>query len=281
MTRINDGIYNDLSNADYHSSDAISKSMLDSINHGVAHYLWQKEAPKMEQDYLSLGTLVHCLVLEPAAFSERYAIMPKFDLRTKDGKTEKERFYLENGDKTIITEDDSEKARMMAMSVMAHPLSKNLLSKGVPELSVFKTDAESGLQFKVRPDWYDEETKTIVDLKTTSNFFDFRKSIYDYRYHVQQEFYKKVMNAQFGDGHKFYFIVVSTTLSCGQYPVDVICLNDLWSALGEKEMSENIESFKLLPTLTPQITEIDMPSWIVQKYQQEQRDDVIIPTTAW
>lgn len=278
--KIEDGIYTNLSNEEYHASDAISKSMLDSINKGLAHYLWNLEAPKKEQDYLSLGTLVHCAVLEPTELYNRYAVMPKFDLRTKDGKAEKARFELENEDKICLDVDTFNKATMMRDSVMAHPVAKKLLSRGVAENSFFYTE-ENGLQLKVRPDWYNEEDKIIVDVKTTSDFDQFYKSIYNYRYHVQECFYTRVLNKIKGDGHKFYFIVVSTELKLGKYPVTVIELEDLWRTIGNKEVDKNLQQFLDIDTTEPLTETISVPSWIVAKEEQGNRDEIIIPGGAW
>lgn len=84
---------------------------------------------KYTSDALSLGSLVHAVVLEEEYFADMYAIMPKIDRRTKAGKQHYEEFMAINADREICKEEDWEIAMKMRESVWSHPAAAPLLKK--------------------------------------------------------------------------------------------------------------------------------------------------------
>lgn len=64
------GIYDDLSNADYHGGPGVSKSGLDLINANPATYRYVKDNPeeRTETPDMRIGTALHAAVLEPELF---------------------------------------------------------------------------------------------------------------------------------------------------------------------------------------------------------------------
>lgn len=68
------GIYRNLSNADYHGGDGISKSGLDLIHKTPAHYNAVKTAANdnVPTPAQAIGTAFHCLLLEPHVFITEY-----------------------------------------------------------------------------------------------------------------------------------------------------------------------------------------------------------------
>ena len=110
---------------------------------------------------MMLGTSVHCAVLEPATFQDRYAIAPQCDKRTKEGKA----IWadLEANNKIILSASDYELIEGMSQSVLNHETASRLLAIGDPEMTVY-TDIE-GIPAKARLDWY--RNGIICDLKTT------------------------------------------------------------------------------------------------------------------
>jgi len=142
------GIYYDISNEDYHNGDGVSKSNLDDIAKCPGIYQWKKKAPECEEKKaaLNMGTALHCLLLEPQCFDERFLVIPKFDLRTKKGKDDREQFINEHysPDRIIITEDEEQKLRLMRDSAFAHPNAKKLLEMdGHYESSIYWIDDET------------------------------------------------------------------------------------------------------------------------------------------
>ena len=79
-----------ITNDDYHGSEGLSRSALWKFHKIPALYQHEKLNPlyiKPEQTpAMVFGNLLHCLVLEPEDFESTYAVAPKVDKRTKDGK---------------------------------------------------------------------------------------------------------------------------------------------------------------------------------------------------
>lgn len=291
MKKFENGIYDNISNEDYHCSMGISKSLLDAMNKGPAYFVFERNAPRFESLSLGLGTLVHCLLLEPTEYAERYLVAPECDRRTKEGKAAWEEFQnaANDGSKKIVSTKDDSVAHSIAECAMAHPLiSKYLQDKdGKAEISIFFTDSYTGLQCKIRPDWLivkelNGKKKIIcIDVKTTSDFSHFANSVWDYRYHVQQEFYKHGLSATYNVPEveiEFYFAVVSTSQSGAIYPCDFLDLADQYQTKGIAEYRRNLsecKSFKESKELKP--TELQMPEWQLRicEKETEEHDSIL------
>ena len=269
------GIVDGISNEDYHNSPGISKSGLDMIRKSPASYIWQSTAPvdaeKMKA--LDFGTAFHCLLLEPDEFDNRYIIEPVFNKRTNVGKEDAAAFAesVKESGQTIISADDLKKLKLMEGSVRAHPTASSLMAmNGIAEHSVFWTDEETGAQCRCRPDWLINDKKIIVDLKTAADFSRIQRSFEDYRYFVQDPFYRAGLKAVTGDDYDFLFIFVSTSINCGRYPVDVIRLNDAARFDGENHMKADLKKYMDCQKNDEwfSITEIDRPQWATQNEDQ-------------
>lgn len=75
---MNPGVYDDLSNDEYHSGPGISKSGLDIVHRSPAHFKAAKDARAKGVERRStaaqvIGTAFHCLLLEPHLFADLYA----------------------------------------------------------------------------------------------------------------------------------------------------------------------------------------------------------------
>ncbi|MGP9633753.1 PD-(D/E)XK nuclease-like domain-containing protein [Halomonas sp. AOP43-A1-21] len=68
------GVYSDLSNADYHGGDGVSKSGLDLIDKNPATYRYVKTNPeeRTETPDMRIGSALHAAVLEPELFVTEY-----------------------------------------------------------------------------------------------------------------------------------------------------------------------------------------------------------------
>jgi len=182
-----------ISNLDYHADPAISASHLKAINtsplHYWARYLDPNRVAPEPSPAMKLGTLVHCLVLEPEELPHRYRRVPDgIDRRTKDGK--QQWAELEATGLELIKAADWDAANAMADSVHRHPAAAQLLQRagGMAELSFWWDDSSTGLRCKCRPDWF---TDQVVDLKTTADASPagFARSVANFGYHVQAAHY--------------------------------------------------------------------------------------------
>ncbi|WP_105466376.1 exodeoxyribonuclease VIII [Escherichia coli] len=261
---IEPGIYYGISNENYHAGPGVSKSQLDDIADTPALYLWRKNAPvdTTKTKTLDLGTAFHCRVLEPEEFSNRFIVAPEFNRRTTAGKEEEKAFLMEcaSTGKTVITAEEGRKIELMYQSVMALPLGQWLVeSAGHAESSIYWEDPETGILCRCRPDKIIPEFHWIMDVKTTADIQRFKTAYYDYRYHVQDAFYSDGYEAQFGVQPTFVFLVASTTVECGRYPVEIFMMGEE----GQQEYHRNLRTLAdcLNTDEWPAIKTLSLPRW--------------------
>ena len=226
---ITPGYYRDLSNEAYHKGPGISKSQLDLIHKSPALFQWSKAAPEDDEkkSALNVGDAVHAILLEPHRFGDEYVIAPEFDRRTKAGKQQYEEFEASITSQTVLTADEGRKVQLIRESVMAHPHARWLVeAEGDAEASIYWNERSTGLLARCRPDKTIPSLGWIADIKTTADMDKFARSVYDYRYHVQDPFYCDGYAAHFGEQPAaFVFLVVSTSIECGKYPVRIFTLD--------------------------------------------------------
>lgn len=184
----NDGVHN-ISNEQYHEAEGISRSKLLLFDKSPYHFWYEvysglakKRASTCAMDF---GSAFHTMLLEPELFGQHFCVAPKMDRRTSKGKQDYSLFTQENCNKTILTDEQYEKAWTMSNHLKQNDVVSMLLSGAVFEQSIFWTDPETGLQFKARPDIW--SSKMIVDLKTSSDtsLNAFTWSALNYGYYLQ------------------------------------------------------------------------------------------------
>lgn len=234
-----------LSNSEYRSVKAWSKSDLDLIHQSLGTYEWARNSPHTSSDSVDLGTHVHCALLEPDEFKKQYLKMPEFNLRTNDGR-EEARYHqsmAESQGKIILSPDDYAKVIAMRDSVLCHPTARDLLTlSGESEVSIF--GEINGMRVKCRPDRIPEMHHfgpIVADLKKTVDIDKFLYSVRDYRYHVQAAFYSDIYKQLTGEAPRFVFVVVGETRSIGRHPVKVLELPPDVVDIGRSEYLADLE----------------------------------------
>lgn len=218
------GLFDGISNQDYHYGRGISKSGLDLIRKNPAEYITRKRHPKPPTPAMVLGTAFHSLVLEPDKFEQEYVMEPvnaprrptAVQINAKKPSPESlaaidfwKQWDAENAGKTPISTkpgDDpfwqpSDWCRLHRMrdAILLHPIASILVAPGSgrAEQTCYWVDYETKKLCKCRPDWINDDHNLIVDLKSTedASYTGFGKSIGNYRYHVQDAFYRDGMHA--------------------------------------------------------------------------------------
>lgn len=258
----------DLPNAEYHASDAISKSGLDEIAHSPAHYKAMKEAQeddKQDSDALIFGSAFHDYILLPNTFQQTYVVLPEdFNGRTKEGKEHLEE--LKEANKVILKHEWMNDIEKMAASLANHPKSSTLLNGGSPEVSIFWNDKATGIDCRCRPD-YIHSKGILVDLKTTLDASPkaFARAVVNHRYHVQDAFYSEGFKQATGSyPHGFVFIAVEK-----KPPYGVACYElDEDAKLFGRELYENdLNTFLEAKTTdiwiaySQEIETLSLPAW--------------------
>lgn len=189
-------IIENMSNADYHSSEGISKSGLDLIARSPAHFRYA--AKRDASRAMEMGTAIHTAILEPERFASEYMLLRDVKARTSSAYKEAVKVH---GSEFVLTGPEADKVAGMQESVWSNPEAASFLRDQITkrELSVFATDPVTGAKVRARFD----ATRGIagLDLKKTQDARPetFIKSVWNYRYHVQQAFYCDVWKWETGE----------------------------------------------------------------------------------
>jgi len=264
----------ELTNAEYHAHEAISKSDLDAARKSGIHLLDKKEGPpRASTPVFDFGTAFHAAVLPGEDFSQTAVRMPK-EITSKATKAGKE-FAKEHEGKIILSHSDSYALDQMMLSVSQHPAASGLLNgelKGKSEQSFFCTDTgDTELELKCRPDFMLDDGSLIIDVKTTTDASPsgFKKSLANFRYFVQAAFYLEVVEKATGRRPEaFIFVAVEKQrpFATGVYVADEECIR-----IGMEQAREdllNIAKWKntgVYPGYSSQAEMISLPKWMLPK----------------
>ena len=257
------GIYDGISNADYHADPALGSTSLKTLaTRTPAHWKWESEHP-VQKDAYDIGTLAHSLILEGDTSLHQVIDVPdklgnKWKLPANEAKA-----------KGLIPVTPKEWASIEAMrdAVMAHEVAGPLYTGHRAEASVFWD--EDGLTLKCRPDAW--KPGLLIDLKTTrdANPNEFGKTAHDYGYHQSAAHYIDGVKAATGEELPFHFVLVEKT---EPYLVSVVELDIEAVNLG-RQLNDRAKRIyrECLETNTwpgyPNTDLISLPMWAI--YQTE------------
>lgn len=185
------GIYKGVPLDVYHSAElfggkpALSSSGLRKIAHySPAHYWCEspynpKRVPQKDKQHFRLGRAVHHLAGGEKFFATQFVIQPSEIYSPKDGamvpwngnRTVCREWRAEQQDRglTILSTEDAERVKGMALALGSHPAVQQGLLRGQVEHSYFWKDAETGIWLKWRPDNTPVGSLDFVDIKTTTD----------------------------------------------------------------------------------------------------------------
>lgn len=169
---------------------------------------------KPSSDAMNLSSLVHHGLLEGYDFIKRYAVKPKYDMRTNQGKLDSAKWDKDHLGKIKVTEDELAVIQGTYKSVMKHADARTLLSGCMFEKSGFYTDPETGIKCRIRYDAYDPNDKVLVDIKAVRDASPraFRRAIEDYRWDLSMAMYGQgIFEIDDSRVEQFVFIAVEKT----------------------------------------------------------------------
>jgi len=203
--------------ADYQAIDAVNMSSLKHIARSPAYYKWKLTQPDKQTDAMAIGSAVHCAVLEPLAFTDRYCSFG--GRRAGENWTD---FVEANPDKTILKLPDFDRVMQINNAVMGHELSKQILTNPTnkTEVVIVWTDPSTGILCKARLDLVSDDC--ISDLKTAADptTWAFCKSAASYHYYTQFAMYANGWQVVTGDRLPVKVIAVGS-----QAPHEVVVYN--------------------------------------------------------
>jgi exodeoxyribonuclease VIII len=263
-----------MENADYHRHSAVSKSHLDQIAKSPLHYWARYVDPNRvvpePTPAMAIGSAVHTHVLELDQWDARYVTAPEgINRRTNAGKAEWDAFEVASTGRTVLAKADAELVMRMGHSVFAHPAAAMLLAMpGKAETTHMWTDQATGLRCKCRPDWLTDDHSLIIDLKTTEDASPagFRKSIANWRYHVQAAWYLDGIEKATGTRpDQFIFVVVEkrAPYACAVYAADAEMIQiGAEAAARDLDVLATCRAADAWPGYSDQIETISLPPWM-------------------
>lgn len=180
----------------YHANAAVGSSDLRAFIKSPRLYMDQRLGigGKKESAALDFGTLAHMYFLEPGRYAKEVITKPEgHDGRTKEGKAWNEA----NAGRMVISMVDQQVLDVLKVRI---PIEVHgILSDPAGQAEVtYRADLE-GVTCQCRADWqvpsHFDETMDVYDLKTCQNVDDAATSVWEWGYHIQQEFYRFVIRA--------------------------------------------------------------------------------------
>ena len=192
----------EMSNAEYHATDAISSSAVKTVhNKSLAH--WKSRGEFKGSTVFDIGSVVHDLVLEGG----RNSVRGPADRRGNGWKDAYANAQAEG--KTLLTASDYDLAHAVAGSLLFHPAGARMSGPDVVnEASFFAIDPDTGLELKCRPDSYWMDQGVIYDIKTCQDASPrgVAKDFQSYGYPLQAAFYMKVLRLAGFKATRFVFV---------------------------------------------------------------------------
>lgn len=188
---------------DYYANRALSHSRLKEIRKSPGHFKWSLDNETPSTDAMNLGSLVHAMVLEPHTVESRFAEMPKFDRRTKQGKEDHAKWLADNPVHILLPPSEWKTATAMAEAIRNHSDAAAMIecvaAHGTAEAEYFWED-DRGIERKAKVDGLciSRDETILVDLKTTIDASpdSFRRSIFKYSYATQMAYYREAVASE-------------------------------------------------------------------------------------
>lgn len=266
------GFFTDMPATEYFSGTGrVSKTILMAHRKSPAHALHAMTAQQEATPAMRLGSLVHCLILEPGQLNARYAVGPDAARNTREWK---EWSAEQSEGKELLRASEYADALAMTRWLEKKPtLAKLVRAVGPVESSVLwtETDAMTGTQlhFRARPDKL-VQPGLLVDLKTTADISDrgIERTIANFGYNLQMALYMQGLAAV---GYAVDHAVIVWVESAPPYEARATLLGESWLDLAEKELAvlkaKHAECITtgMWPGFPDCITDSEAPLWLTKE----------------
>src|ERR1035437_10278252 len=189
------GVHHDMSSTEYRAIDAAHYTALKLFAKTPAHVIEYLLRPPAETPAMRLGHACHAAILEPTAFANAYAVAPKCDGRTKEGKATWAAFEASTKPGAILLKsNEGEAVAAMRDAAWANPLLAEMLGgEGRNEMSIVWKDKETGVLCKSRIDRIKRfrDYNAVADVKTcrSADLWRFLGDAAKMLYHLQAGMY--------------------------------------------------------------------------------------------
>jgi exodeoxyribonuclease VIII len=234
------GIHKGVSEEVYHETfPGVSHHDLLSFEISPAHLVYAKATHSEQTDAMKLGSALHCALLEPERFAEKYVGLPEdYDGRKKMGIALKQGL-LEQGfkEENILKHNDMLTIHSIRASIFQDKVVRALFDNNDgTEITLFWQDKETGIFCRGRVDLIATKYGVGLDLKSAqrgeARSSRFTREIETRLYYRQAAHYLDGMRALGLDVNKFLFLVVEKV---GPFAHRVFELSQDFLAIGRAE----------------------------------------------
>lgn len=278
----------------YLAAPGLSKSGLDKIDDCPLEFARDSREPS---DSMALGSLIHCLALEPDRFGDRYVLEPdlaqfeaKVPRATKAYKEAVAQLEAEYPSHEIVYADDLKHAQALAKAIRTSGVFENLLG-GDPlcEQSIWfeepvydeEKDEQVPVLCKARPDAHRDNGATVVcvDLKKTRSAHPrkFSRDSAQFRYHVSAYMTSRALETVYGKPVTWLAFCVEAT---PPYKVAVYRYGSTAKAVGRTVAHRNLVTWLECSKADHwpgyaggKIADIEIPYWLEKEALNEQVRD--------
>jgi hypothetical protein len=267
----------------YHRMPELSSSQAKALIESPAKFnYWRGKVrpPKSEYD---LGHAVHAKVLGVGA---DVVEIPN-DLLAVDGgiRTNAAKEWVQQArdeGKVPLKAAELRPINDAAEAVLQHPKAAALLSQpGHPEVSIMTVDPMTEVPIRARFDYlpFPRSPRAIgVDLKTSKDASPrgFAKAVYDYSYHLQQEWYRHAYRLATGEEVEFAFVVVELE---PPYLVGYYNLSDSFMEMGRaigaeaRALYAECTRTDIWPGYDDEIRTLEPPFWAALQHEEKYADE--------
>lgn len=239
----------------------LSYSSLKEFAKSPRHYLDYLNRKKETTAPMLFGSMIHCLLLEPAKFNEQFAVMGTIDRRTSAGKEAYAKFVEESEGKDVVMENDYNDARALVDNVLSNPN----LKQYVDNCHQFEQEFRAELWGLPMRGFFDGIAQDyILEVKTTQDATPdtLMRDFYNRQYHMQAGLYNLVSNKP------IKYLIIETKSPYDSYIADA---TESYIKKGQDVLSTNLVEFTkcMEQNLWHKGYEfhhknlvIDLPSWV-------------------
>jgi hypothetical protein len=162
----------------------------------------------------------------------------------------------------------------MAAAVHTHPAAATLLTGGYREITAYWEDKETGLPCRARPDYLNDDMSLVADLKTCASAAPgaFSRAVNQYRYHVQDGWYRDGLKVLGCPVEHFAFICVENT---PPHAVACYVLEPSAVDLGRELYRRDLKTYAICkqenrwPGYSEEIETLRLPNWAYKQSYSE------------
>lgn len=234
---------------------------------------------------MKLGNILHCRLLEPHLFTERYATMPAFEMdalnatdagkqstskATKYYKQKSAEWIDKNKGREFVDEETIAQVDFMIHAISNHKEVCELLYADIMDFEKEVFTEYRGVKIRGKLDAINHNKTRIIDLKKTQSAEpeQFGKSVIEYGYDIQLAMYLTLVELSLGvtlSPEDYYFILVE---DAAPYRVGVQHGTEEMLRLGQAKLIDLIEEYKRrtetnnwLKSWQTGIVPVQLPRW--------------------